>query len=44
MRKIKIAIPLHSVAGDRLTIAGEGNAGRRGGESGDLYIDLDINS
>ncbi|MCF4969486.1 DUF6585 family protein [Nostoc sp. CMAA1605] len=42
VRKIQITIPPHSVAGDRLTIAGEGNAGRRGGEPGDLYIDLDI--
>ncbi|MEH1943354.1 MAG: DnaJ C-terminal domain-containing protein [Nostoc sp.] len=44
MRKITIAIEPHSVAGDRLTIIGEGNTGRHNGAPGDLYINLEINS
>lgn len=44
VRKIKIAIPPHSVAGDRLTITGEGDAGRRGGDVGDLHVHLEINN
>lgn len=44
VKKIQVAIPPHSVAGDRLTIIGEGDAGSRGGNSGDLYIHLEIDS
>lgn len=44
VKKIQVAIPPHSVAGDRLKIIGEGDAGRRGGNSGDLYIHLEIDS
>lgn len=44
IRKIKVAIEPHSVGGECLTIIGEGNAGRCGGEPGDIYINLEINS
>lgn len=41
-RKIKIEIPKGVDSGTRLRIAGEGEAGEKGGPSGDLYVVLNI--
>ena len=39
-RKIHVKVPAGSDTGLRLRIAGEGEAGTRGGRSGDLYVDI----
>ena len=41
-KKLKITIPPGVDNGSRLRVAGEGNAGERGGPSGDLYVSLRI--
>jgi len=42
-KQIKIKIPAGAEDGMRLRFAGEGEAGERGGPSGDLYISLVVN-
>jgi molecular chaperone DnaJ len=39
-KKLRITIPPGVDSGTRLRVAGEGNAGQRGGPSGDLYVYL----
>ena len=39
-KKLKITIPAGVDSGTRLRVSGEGDAGRRGGPSGDLYVYL----
>jgi molecular chaperone DnaJ len=39
-KKLRITIPAGVDSGTRLRVAGEGNAGQRGGPSGDLYVYL----
>jgi molecular chaperone DnaJ len=41
-KKLKITIPPGVDTGSRLRVSGEGNAGERGGPSGDLYVSLRI--
>lgn len=41
-KKLKITIPPGVDNGSRLRVSGEGNAGERGGPSGDLYVSLRI--
>lgn len=43
-RKVKVKIPAGVDHGSRLRLAGEGEAGFRGGPSGDLYIGLRVKS
>jgi molecular chaperone DnaJ len=43
-KKLRINIPAGVDSGTRLRIANEGNAGQRGGPSGDLYVLLDVKS
>ncbi|MBE9013900.1 molecular chaperone DnaJ [Pseudanabaenaceae cyanobacterium LEGE 13415] len=42
-KKLKITIPAGVDNGTRLRVSGEGDAGQRGGPSGDLYVYLFIN-
>ncbi len=42
MRTLTVTIPAGVEAGNRIRLAGEGEAGERGGPSGDLYIFLDV--
>ena len=47
VRKVKtlaVQVPAGVDTGDRIRLAGEGEAGRNGGPSGDLYVDIAINS
>lgn len=37
-KKISLRVPPGVDSGSRLRVRGEGNAGRRGGEQGDLYV------
>ncbi|MCQ9208842.1 MAG: molecular chaperone DnaJ, partial [Omnitrophica bacterium] len=39
-RKIRIQVPAGADTGLRLRVSGEGEAGARGGPSGDLYVDI----
>ena len=41
-KKLRITIPAGVDSGTRLRVSGEGDAGRRGGPSGDLYVYLFI--
>jgi molecular chaperone DnaJ len=41
-REISVKVPAGVEDGNRLRLAGEGEAGMRGGERGDLYVDLAI--
>ena len=41
-KKLRINIPAGVDSGTRLRVAGEGNAGSRGGPSGDLYVFLKV--
>ena len=41
-KKLRINIPAGVDSGTRLRVAGEGNAGQRGGPSGDLYVFLSV--
>ena len=41
-KKINLRIPAGVDDGSRLRVRGEGNAGRRGGENGDLYVFLSV--
>jgi len=41
-REISVAVPAGIDEGMRLRLAGEGEAGMRGGERGDLYVDLHL--
>ncbi len=43
-KKLRINIPAGVDTGTRLRVAGEGNAGLRGGPSGDLYVFLKVKS
>ena len=46
VRKVKtlsVQVPAGVDTGDRIRLAGEGEAGRNGGPSGDLYVDVAIN-
>ena len=46
VRKVKtlsVQVPAGVDTGDRIRLAGEGEAGRNGGPSGDLYVDIAIN-
>lgn len=43
-KKLRINIPAGVDTGTRLRVAGEGNAGLRGGPSGDLYVFLTVKS
>lgn len=42
-KKLKIAIPAGVDNGTRLRVSGEGDAGKRGGPAGDLYVYLFVN-
>ncbi|MGA1263400.1 MAG: molecular chaperone DnaJ [Prochlorothrix sp.] len=42
-KKLKITIPAGVDSGTRLRVSGEGDAGQRGGPSGDLYVYLFVN-
>lgn len=39
---IPVRIPAGIVDGDRVRVAGKGNAGTRGGEAGDLYVSVQV--
>ena len=41
-KKLRINIPAGVDTGTRLRVAGEGNAGQRGGPAGDLYVFLNV--
>ena len=41
-KKLKINIPAGVDSGTRLRVSGEGNAGLKGGPSGDLYVFLKV--
>ena len=43
-KKLKITIPAGVDTGTRLRVSGEGDAGTRGGPSGDLYVYLSVGS
>lgn len=43
-KKLRINIPAGVDSGTRLRVANEGNAGQRGGPSGDLYVFLSVQS
>jgi molecular chaperone DnaJ len=43
-KKLRINIPAGVDTGTRLRVANEGNAGQRGGPSGDLYVFLSVQS
>ena len=43
-KKLRINIPAGVDTGTRLRVSGEGNAGPRGGPSGDLYVFLTVKS
>jgi molecular chaperone DnaJ len=42
-KRLKITVPAGVDNGTRLRVAGEGDAGKRGGPSGDLYVYLFVN-
>ena len=41
-KKISLRIPAGVDSGSRLRVRGEGNAGKRGGASGDLYVFINV--
>jgi molecular chaperone DnaJ len=41
-KKLEVKIPAGVDTGDRIRLAGEGEAGRRGGPPGDLYVDIHL--
>lgn len=41
-KRIKLTVPAGVEDGTRLRVTGEGNAGRRGGPSGDLYVYMSV--
>lgn len=41
-RKLSVKIPAGVDTGDRIRLAGEGEAGRNGGPSGDLYVEVHV--
>lgn len=41
-KRIAIKVPPGVDSGSRLRVRGEGNAGRRGGESGDMYVYINV--
>ena len=43
-KKINLRVPPGVDDGSRLRVRGEGNSGRKGGESGDLYVFLSVKS
>ena len=46
VRKVKtlaVQVPAGVDSGDRIRLAGEGEAGRNGGPAGDLYVDIAVN-
>lgn len=42
--KVKVEIPAGINDGDRIRVAGKGDAGTRGGQSGDLYVYINVQS
>ena len=42
--RIKVRIPAGVNHGSKVRIAGKGNAGRKGGTTGDLFITIEVNS
>ncbi len=43
-RKLSVKVPSGVDDGDRIRLSGEGEAGRNGGPSGDLYVEIRVNS
>ncbi|NOX67586.1 MAG: molecular chaperone DnaJ [Gammaproteobacteria bacterium] len=43
-RKLSVKVPAGVDDGDRIRLSGEGEAGRNGGPSGDLYVEIRVNS
>lgn len=43
-RKLSVKVPPGVDDGDRIRLSGEGEAGRNGGPSGDLYVEIRVNS
>ena len=41
-RKLSVKVPAGVATGDRIRLAGEGEAGRNGGPPGDLYIEMNV--
>jgi len=41
-RKLSVKVPAGVDNGDRVRLAGEGEAGRNGGPSGDLYVEVQV--
>jgi molecular chaperone DnaJ len=41
-RKLSVKVPAGIDSGDRVRLAGEGEAGRNGGPSGDLYVEIHV--
>ena len=41
-RKLAVKVPAGVDAGDRVRLAGEGEAGRNGGPAGDLYVEIHV--
>ncbi len=41
-KRISLKVPAGVDQGSRLRVRGEGNSGRRGGESGDLYVYIGV--
>lgn len=41
-KKISLRVPAGVDNGSRLRVRGEGNAGRKGGEAGDLYVFVNV--
>ncbi len=42
-RKLSVKVPAGVDDGDRIRLSGEGEAGRNGGPSGDLYVEIRVN-
>jgi molecular chaperone DnaJ len=41
-RKLSVKVPAGVDTGDRIRLSGEGEAGRNGGPSGDLYVEVNV--
>jgi molecular chaperone DnaJ len=41
-RKLNVKVPAGVATGDRIRLAGEGEAGRNGGPPGDLYVEISV--